>query len=181
MKEFRASSIVNLQIKQPSNIMVSILSETDRLIVNKGFYNMHVTETLHYIDQKVSTAYTGYYDAPNWLRNKLGNTHFTIKGNDTADFSFCTGIYNFNIRTETDNLKLKDSYDHLNILKEHQKTIRDLRNRIKSIKDIRQLYLDCEANEPLGEDFISNDVQQLTTNFVISYDKFIKGTDLRQW
>tara|TARA_R100001440_G_scaffold37685_2_gene57193 strand:- start:28376 stop:28924 length:549 start_codon:yes stop_codon:yes gene_type:complete len=120
----------------------------DTIIYNCVYFSGACVHTYYPKDNKTNTRFTiGDWDLPKYYKNNLGNNIIKV-------LPFKYEDYNFNVTASQDYIsiefyKLNDgihfinSYDHLNILRDHSEIKRKIK---KFVKDNKHLNYECKDN-----------------------------------
>jgi len=173
LEEDRLTTIVKLGIKQSTGVGINISSTNQEFRIYKQFYNLTVMDIVNFKHQNMSTSYIGFNNGTKWLEKKM-NQLCSIKyfdaisinvDNDKA-FTFNPYQYGFDFKEKYDKIRLLDSYDHLNNLKQLNKDLSKVRTLIKtmSCKELLELATTHKQKTEFGQHTMLN----------IDYNKLIR-------
>ena len=145
---FKPTTIVKLGIKQPTGIGINIIASGHEFRIHKAFYNLTVMDTINFKNQTLTTRYMGFNNGTKWLEKKM-NQLCSIKYFDVISvnidnnkvFTFNPYQYGFDFEEDYDTIKVLDSYDHLNNLKQLNRDLSKIRTLIKTISCKKLLEL----------------------------------------
>jgi len=139
---FDHTTVIRIRQREHIKYGISISSNEHMMSIFKTFFNLSVTDLLDYKSNVLQTTYCGFQPSPKWLQKKLGMINnsqalnynsIKVSMDEGEMFEFNNHEYLFNIKESYLNLKLKDSFEHLNILRVHNRTLSSIRNMIKAL------------------------------------------------
>ena len=171
---FKPTTIVKLGIKQPTGVGINITANSHEFRIHKQFYNLTVMDIINFKNQTLTTRYMGFNNGTKWLEKKVNKMNYdVISVNITNNkvFTFNEYQYGFDFEEDHDTIKVLDSYDHLNNLKDLNKDLSEVRRLMKKLSCDELLQLGSPRKRKRKYNSIHSNVQKMLN---IDYNELLR-------